>query len=76
MFRKTGWALAVSALLFLGGAGSAWSDAPDAWLTTKAKIVLLSGETKTLDAKLRAIEVVYSAPGVKRVATEIQTGEK
>lgn len=174
MQRKTGLALAIAALLCLGGAGSAWSDAPDAWLTTKAKIallttdgvsvsavnvdtvngkvtihgkvktadektraeatvrkldgvkdvmnllqvvpeekrdivnasdakikesaemalkadkslegvkvasvnkgvVLLSGETKTLDSKLRAIEVVYAAPGVKRVATEIQTGEK
>jgi osmotically-inducible protein OsmY len=39
-------------------------------------VVLLSGETKTLDAKLKAIEVSLAAPGVKRVATEIQAAEK
>jgi osmotically-inducible protein OsmY len=35
-------------------------------------VVLLSGETKTLDAKLKAIEVSLAAPGVRRVATEEQ----
>ena len=174
MFRKNVVGLGVSALLVVGCAGLAWSDSPDTWITTKAKItllttdgvsatgvnvdtvdgkvtihgkvntadektkaeaavrkldgvkdvqnllqvvpeekrkvvsasddvikdsvqnalkanaavegvkvasvnkgvVLLSGETKTLDAKLKAIEVALAQPGVARVATEIQTPEK
>ena len=35
-------------------------------------VVLLSGKTKTLDAKLRAVEKVYALDGVERVATEIE----
>lgn len=174
MLRKTAVGLTLSALLVIGGAGLAWSDSPDTWITTKAKItllttdgvsamgvnvdtvngkvtihgkvntadektkaeaavrkldgvkevqnllqvvpeekrkvvsasdevikdsvqnalkasavvegvkvasvnkgvVLLSGETKTLDAKLKAIEVALAQPGVTRVATEITTPEK
>jgi osmotically-inducible protein OsmY len=39
-------------------------------------VVLLSGKTKTLDQKLRAVEAAWAVSGVKRVATEIETGEK
>jgi osmotically-inducible protein OsmY len=39
-------------------------------------VVLLSGKTKTLDEKLRAVETAWQVDGVKRVATEIETGEK
>jgi len=39
-------------------------------------VVLLSGEAKSLDRKLQAIEVAYACPGVERVATEIETVEK
>jgi osmotically-inducible protein OsmY len=39
-------------------------------------VVLLSGETKTLDGKLKAIETTLAVPGVQRVATEIQAPEK
>jgi osmotically-inducible protein OsmY len=35
-------------------------------------VVLLSGRTKTLDAKLQAVEKVYAVEGVERVATEIE----
>jgi|SRR5215471_1800589 len=39
-------------------------------------VVLLSGKTKTMDQKLRAVESAWSVSGVKRVATEIETNEK
>jgi hyperosmotically inducible periplasmic protein len=35
-------------------------------------VVLLSGKTKNLDAKLLAVEKVYAVDGVERVATEIE----
>lgn len=38
-------------------------------------VVLLSGKTKTLDQKLRAVETAWAVNGVKRVATEIETGD-
>jgi hyperosmotically inducible protein len=36
-------------------------------------VVLLSGKTETLGEKLSAIEAAYNVPGVRRVASEIQT---
>jgi hyperosmotically inducible protein len=36
-------------------------------------VVLLAGTAKTLTAHLRAVEVVASVPGVRRVASEIQS---
>jgi len=36
-------------------------------------VVLLSGTAKTLSAHLRAVEVAAAVPGVRRVATEIQS---
>ena len=38
-------------------------------------VVLLGGTAKTLSAHLRAIEVVASMPGVRRVASEVQSPE-
>ena len=38
-------------------------------------VVLLSGKTKSLDAKLIAVEKVYAVDGVDRVATEIEVVE-
>jgi osmotically-inducible protein OsmY len=35
-------------------------------------VVLLSGSTKTLDAKLQAVEKVYAVDGVEKVATQIE----
>jgi hyperosmotically inducible protein len=49
MTRKTLFPLALSALL-VAGAGSAWSDSPDAWLTTKAKIALLTADDVSVTA--------------------------
>jgi len=39
-------------------------------------VVLLSGKTTTLGQKLQAIETAWKVPGVQRVASEIETGEK
>ena len=39
-------------------------------------VVLLSGKTKTLDQKLKAVETAWAVSGVKRVATEIETNDK
>jgi osmotically-inducible protein OsmY len=39
-------------------------------------VVLLSGKSDTLSAKLKAVETAWRVDGVKRVATEIETGEK
>jgi osmotically-inducible protein OsmY len=39
-------------------------------------VVLLSGKTGDLNAKLKAIEVTLAQPGVRRVASEIQTDQK
>jgi osmotically-inducible protein OsmY len=39
-------------------------------------VVLLSGKTPTLDITLRAIEKASAVPGVRRVASEIETPEK
>ena len=39
-------------------------------------VVLLSGKTKTLDEKLRAVETAWQVSGVKRVATEIETNDR
>ncbi len=36
-------------------------------------VVLLGGTAKTLSAHLRAVEVVAAVPGVRRVASEIQS---
>ncbi|TMB54884.1 MAG: BON domain-containing protein [Chloroflexi bacterium] len=36
-------------------------------------LVLLAGKTRSLDEKLVAIESAYSVPGVRRVASEIET---
>jgi hyperosmotically inducible periplasmic protein len=38
-------------------------------------VVLLSGKTKSLDDKLKAVERVYAVDGVERVATEIEVVE-
>ena len=38
-------------------------------------VVLLSGKTKSLDAKLLAVEKVYAVDGVERVASEIEVVE-
>lgn len=38
-------------------------------------LVLLSGNTDTLETKLRVIETAWTVPGVKRVSSEIQTGD-
>jgi osmotically-inducible protein OsmY len=39
-------------------------------------VVLLSGKTDDLGQKLSAIETAYKVPGVRRVASEIQTTDK
>lgn len=39
-------------------------------------VVLLSGKTVTLGQKLRAIECAWKAPGVQKVSSEIEAGEK
>jgi hyperosmotically inducible periplasmic protein len=39
-------------------------------------VVLLSGKTKSLDAKLKAIERAADVPGVKHVSSEIEANEK
>jgi hyperosmotically inducible periplasmic protein len=39
-------------------------------------VVLLSGKTATLEATLRAVEKASNTPGVRRVSSEIETGEK
>ena len=39
-------------------------------------LVLLDGNTESLGQKLRAIETVYEIPGVRQVASEIETKEK
>ena len=39
-------------------------------------VVLLSGKTDGLDHKLHAIEATYKVPGVRRVASEIQTKQE
>jgi hyperosmotically inducible protein len=39
-------------------------------------VVLLSGKTDGLGQKLSAIEAAYKVPGVRRVASEIQTVDK
>src|SRR5262245_33536471 len=39
-------------------------------------VVLLSGKTKTLDQKLRAVETAWTVSGAKRVSTELATTEK
>jgi len=39
-------------------------------------VVLLSGKTTTLGQKLQAIETAWKVPGVQRVASEIETGDK
>jgi hyperosmotically inducible periplasmic protein len=38
-------------------------------------VVLLSGQVKSLETKLHAVEAVYKVEGVDRVATEIKTVE-
>jgi hyperosmotically inducible protein len=44
MFRKGLFGLALSAILALGAAPSARADTKDPWITTKAKIALLTSE--------------------------------
>src|SRR5262249_50723366 len=39
-------------------------------------VVLLSGKTAALETTLRAVEKASSTPGVKRVSSEIESGEK
>jgi osmotically-inducible protein OsmY len=39
-------------------------------------VVLLSGKTATLETTLRAVEKAANTPGVRRVSSEIETGEK
>jgi osmotically-inducible protein OsmY len=39
-------------------------------------VVLLSGKTATIDSTLRAVEKVSNIPGVRRVSSEIESGEK
>jgi hyperosmotically inducible periplasmic protein len=39
-------------------------------------VVLLSGKTDGLGHELQAIEVAYKVPGVRRVASEIETSDK
>jgi osmotically-inducible protein OsmY len=39
-------------------------------------VVLLSGKTTTLDVKLKAVEKAWTVTGVRRVSTEIETGDK
>jgi hyperosmotically inducible protein len=39
-------------------------------------VVLLSGKTKTLDQKLKAVEAAWTVSGVRRVSTEIETNDK
>jgi hyperosmotically inducible protein len=39
-------------------------------------VVLLSGKTTTLEATLRAVEKTANTPGVRRVSSEIESGEK
>jgi osmotically-inducible protein OsmY len=34
-------------------------------------VVLLAGETKSLDAHLKAVEIARSVAGVRRVASEV-----
>jgi hyperosmotically inducible protein len=38
-------------------------------------VVLLSGKTRTLDEKLKAVEFAWAVNGVKRVSSEIETKE-
>lgn len=39
-------------------------------------VVLLSGKTKSLSDKLRAIEVAWEVSGVRKVASEIEAGDR
>lgn len=39
-------------------------------------VVMLSGKTADLNGKLKAIEVTLAQPGVRRVASEIETDQK
>jgi hyperosmotically inducible protein len=39
-------------------------------------LVLLDGNTPSLDTKLRSIETAYAVPGVRQVASDIETKEK
>ena len=39
-------------------------------------VVLLSGKTKSLSDKLRAIEVAWGVSGVRKVASEIEAGDR
>jgi len=39
-------------------------------------VVLLSGKTATLEAKLKAVEKAATVPGVRRVSTEIEVVER
>jgi hyperosmotically inducible protein len=85
--------LAVSALAIVGAAGLAWSDSPDTWITTKAKITLLTtdgvsatgvnvdtvngkvtihGKVKTADEKSKAEAAVRKLDGVKEVQNLLQ----
>jgi osmotically-inducible protein OsmY len=36
------------------------------------RVVLLSGNTKSLAAHLESVEVAHAVPGVKRVSTEVE----
>jgi osmotically-inducible protein OsmY len=93
MFRKTVMGLGVSALLIVGCAGLAWSDSPDSWITTKAKITLLTtegvsatgvnvdtvngkvtihGKVKSPDEKTKAEAAVRKLDGVKEVQNLLQ----
>ena len=93
MLRKTAVGLAISALMVMGGAGLAWSDHPDTWVTTKAKITLLTtdgvsatgvnvdtvngkvtihGKVKTADEKTKAEAAVRKLDGVKEVQNLLQ----
>jgi hyperosmotically inducible periplasmic protein len=38
-------------------------------------VVILSGHTKTIDAKLRAVEVAWDVPGVRHISVEIEAPE-
>jgi hyperosmotically inducible protein len=39
-------------------------------------VVLLNGRAKTLAVELQAIEAVYGCPGVRQVASKIETGDQ
>jgi len=39
-------------------------------------LVLLDGNTPSLDSKLRSIETAYDVPGVRQVASDIETHQK